>query len=177
MRVSRLVAVLGCLVVAGCAAGPTGSSTAGSTPTAVATPATATPTAATPTATGPVSVPRSSTMTSTPPTARPRCTGSSGAAPDGARLKAAAAVTGAWVCHGTTPSVATPAQARALAAALAQPTPARRKVVCANNVRFDAPTWYLTTAVGQVITPAAPTDSCGQPIQAVRLAVAAISAR
>lgn len=108
--------------------------------------------------------------------ARPTCTGTGGVAPEGARLKSAGTVTGAWICHGTTPAVATPAQARALGAALAQPTPARRKVVCANNIRFDAPTWYLTTATGQVLRPAAPMDSCGQPIQAVQLAVAAIRA-
>lgn len=171
MRVSRRVTVLGCLVVAGCAAGPTGSSTAGST--AGSTPA-VTAAAATPAAVTTTTTP---TVTSTPPTSRPTCAGSGGAAPDGARLRTAVAVTGAWVCRGGTPALATPAEARALAAALAQPTPARRKVVCANNIRFDAPTWYLTTAAGQVIRPAAPTDSCGQPIQAVQLAVAAITAR
>lgn len=174
MRVPRLLAVLGCLVIAGCAAGPAGSSTAGTPlPTSTAS-GTGSPTADPSVVSSPATpTPPSATA---PPTVRPTCTGTGGSAPNGARLKSPGTVTGAWICRGTTPSVATPAQADALAAALAQPTPPRRKVLCADNIRFDAPTWYLTTATGQVIRPTAPKDSCGQPIQAVQLAVAAISA-
>lgn len=167
MRVSRLVAVLGCVVVAGCAAGPAdpstaGTSTAGTTVTGSASPAPTVPAEA---------------PTTGLPTTRPTCTGTGGSAPRGARLTSPGTVTGAWTCHGTTPFVATPAQARALATALALPTPPRRKAICADNIRFDAPVWYLTTSTGQVLRPAAPLDSCGRPIEAVQLAVAAVGAR
>ena len=97
---------------------------------------------------------------------------------DGPRLTsdAAAAVTGAWVCRGGTAVPATPAQARALAAALALPQPPHTRAACSDLVRLDTPSWVLRTSDGSLVRPAAPTDSCGKPVREVQQAIAAVLA-
>ena len=104
------------------------------------------------------------------------CTGPTGLPDRGARLSDASVVTGAVVCMGAVAVEASPAQARALAAALALPQPPRTRVACSDLVRRDRPSWALRTSDGSLIRPATPTDSCGKPIAQVQLALQAVLA-
>jgi len=94
----------------------------------------------------------------------------------GPRLTEPGEVVAAAVCRGGGTAEATPAEARALAAALASPQPAKRRVVCADHVLTDQPRWVLRLVDGTVVSPAAPVDSCGRPIAAVQAAITAILA-
>lgn len=153
--------VLGaCLLVAACAAEPGGTAGAGSSTSS-------------PSATAATRVPRA------PGRALSCSDAGLGAGPgrdSGPRLTTSASVVAATICRGGGSADATPAQARALGAALALPQPPKQRVACADHILGDQPTWVLRLSDGRVRTPAAPLDSCGRAIPEVQQAVSAIMA-
>ncbi len=71
---------------------------------------------------------------------------------------------------------ATPAQAHALADALARPAPSPPpgRILCTDHIIADPVSWVLTLRDGSRVTPPAALGPCGRPIPAVQQALNAI---